>query len=87
MPGFVVGERVVLVKMAELLMTCPRGRLGRKGIGRCGNSEGGKLTPGVTTFPSEEAGRRKVSRDSGGAQWNAGLGLSLGAFVGGGALP
>lgn len=57
----------------------------REGIGRCGDSTGGKLRPGAKTFPSKEAWCPEVSRDPGGAQWNAGPGLSLGAFVGGGA--
>lgn len=61
--------------------------MGREGIGRCGDSTGGKLRPGAKTFPSKEAWRPEVSRDPGGAQWNAGPGLSLGAFVGGGARP
>lgn len=77
----------VLTKMADMLMNCPEGVWAARGLGNAGESAGGKLTPGVTTFPAKEAGCHKVSRDPGGAQWSVGVGLSLGEIVGGGALP
>lgn len=50
----------------------PQGSLGREGIGRCRDTEGPNLRPGVKTSPRKEAGRSEISRDPNEAQWNAG---------------